>query len=67
MANGICDICKRRPASFRAQVSVNGERQVMELCDDDYRKLARQQRRAIGVWTGYRVLTAVGLERKPPC
>jgi ATP-dependent Clp protease ATP-binding subunit ClpC len=46
MANGICDICKRRPASFRAQVSVNGERQVMELCDDDYRKLARQQRRS---------------------
>ena len=45
MANGICDICKRRPASFRAQVSVNGERQVMELCDADYRKLARQQRR----------------------
>ncbi|MBC7138060.1 MAG: ATP-dependent Clp protease ATP-binding subunit [Defluviimonas sp.] len=45
MANGICDICKSRPASFRAQVSVNGERQVMELCDEDYRKLARQQRR----------------------
>ncbi|SEM25215.1 ATP-dependent Clp protease ATP-binding subunit ClpC [Roseovarius azorensis] len=46
MANGICDICKRRPASFRAQVSVNGERQMMELCDQDYRKLARQQRRS---------------------
>ena len=46
MANGICDICKRRPASFRAQVSVNGERQMMELCDEDYRKLARQQRRS---------------------
>jgi ATP-dependent Clp protease ATP-binding subunit ClpC len=46
MANGICDICKRRPASFRAQVSVNGERQIMELCDEDYRKLARQQRRS---------------------
>lgn len=46
MANGICDICKRRPASFRAQVSVNGDRQLMELCDEDYRKLARQQRRS---------------------
>ena len=46
MANGICDICKRRPASFRAQVSVNGERQMMELCDEDYRKLARQHRRS---------------------
>ena len=46
MANGVCDICKRRPATFRAQVSVNGERQMMELCDEDYRKLARQQRRS---------------------
>lgn len=45
MANGICDFCKRRPASFRAQVLVNGERQMMELCDADYSKLARQQRR----------------------
>ncbi|KRS10586.1 Clp protease ClpC [Roseovarius atlanticus] len=46
MADGICDVCKRRPASFRAQVSVNGERQLMELCDDDYRKLARRQGRS---------------------
>jgi ATP-dependent Clp protease ATP-binding subunit ClpC len=46
MANGICDICKKRPASFRAQVSVNGERKVMELCDEDYRKLARRQNRS---------------------
>ena len=46
MADGICDVCKRRPASFRAQVSVNGERQIMELCDEDYRKLARQQGRS---------------------
>ncbi|GIX14711.1 MAG: hypothetical protein KatS3mg118_2670 [Paracoccaceae bacterium] len=42
MANGICDVCKTRPASFRAQVSVNGERRVMELCEEDYRKLARR-------------------------
>ncbi len=46
MANGICDVCKTRPASFRAQVSVNGERKVMELCDEDYHKLARRQRRS---------------------
>lgn len=45
MANGICDVCKKRPATFRAQVVVNGERQVMELCDEDYRKLARSQGR----------------------
>lgn len=46
MADGICDVCKRRPASFRAQVMVNGERKIMELCDEDYRKLARQQGRS---------------------
>lgn len=46
MANGICDVCKTRPAAFRAQVLVNGERQTMELCDADYRKLARSQGRS---------------------
>jgi ATP-dependent Clp protease ATP-binding subunit ClpC len=46
MANGICDICKSRPASFRAQVSANGERKVMELCDEDYRRIARRQGRS---------------------
>ena len=46
MANGICDICRTRPASFRAQVAVNGERKIMELCDEDYRKLARRQSRS---------------------
>jgi len=46
MANGICDVCKNRPASFRAQVLVNGNRQTMELCDEDYSKLARSQGRS---------------------
>jgi hypothetical protein len=46
MANGICDVCKTRPAAFRAQVLVNGERQTLELCDADYRKLARSQGRS---------------------
>lgn len=46
MANGICDVCNTRPASFRAQVSLNGERRMMELCDEDYRKLARRQSRS---------------------
>ena len=45
LANGICDVCKTRPAAFRAQVLVNGKRQTMELCDEDYRKLARSQGR----------------------
>jgi ATP-dependent Clp protease ATP-binding subunit ClpC len=46
MANGICDICGVRPATVRAQVVVNGQRETMELCDVDYRRLARQQGRS---------------------
>ncbi|SOR27607.1 Chaperone protein ClpB [Methylorubrum extorquens] len=45
MANGICDICGVRPATVRAQVVSNGQRQTMDLCDVDYRRLARQQGR----------------------
>ncbi|RME97013.1 MAG: ATP-dependent Clp protease ATP-binding subunit, partial [Alphaproteobacteria bacterium] len=45
MADGICDICHTRPATVRAQVVSDGERRVMELCDEDYRKLARRQGR----------------------
>ncbi len=44
MADGLCDICGVRPATVRAQVVSNGQRQIMELCDIDYRRLARQQR-----------------------
>ena len=44
MANGFCDVCGVRPATVRAQVVSNGQRQTMELCDVDYRRLARQQR-----------------------
>jgi len=43
MANGICDICGIRPATVRAQVVRDGHRETMELCDLDYRRLARQQ------------------------
>src|SRR6478735_6010712 len=43
MADGICDICGIRPATVRAQVVRNGHRETMELCDIDYRRLARQQ------------------------
>lgn len=45
MANGICDICGVRPATVRAQVVSNGQRRTMDLCDIDYRRLARQQGR----------------------
>jgi len=46
MANGTCDVCGVRPATVRAQVVNNGQRRVMELCDIDYRRLARQQSRS---------------------
>ncbi|MDB5643930.1 MAG: Clp protease ClpC [Hyphomicrobiales bacterium] len=43
MAKGICDVCGIRPATVRAEVVSNGQRRTMELCDVDYRRLARQQ------------------------
>jgi ATP-dependent Clp protease ATP-binding subunit ClpC len=46
MTNGICDVCGVRPATVRAQVVNNGQRRTMELCDIDYRRLARQQGRS---------------------
>jgi ATP-dependent Clp protease ATP-binding subunit ClpC len=45
MADGICDICNIRPATVRARVSSNGQSELLELCDVDYRRLARQQQR----------------------
>jgi ATP-dependent Clp protease ATP-binding subunit ClpC len=42
-----CDICGIRPATVRAQVTTNdGDTQVLDLCEVDYRRLARQQRQS---------------------
>ncbi|MEV5407122.1 hypothetical protein AB0L20_31905, partial [Streptomyces albidoflavus] len=46
VANGLYDICGVRPATVRAQVVSNGQRETMELCDVDYRRLARRQVRS---------------------
>ncbi len=46
MADGVCDICKRRPATIRAQVTLAGQSQAMELCDQDYQRLLRRQSRS---------------------
>jgi len=43
MAHGRCDICGR-PASVRAQVTSNGRRQTMELCEEHYHQIARRSR-----------------------
>src|SRR4051794_12355430 len=41
----MCDICGVRPATVRARVtSSDGQSEVLELCEVDYRRLARQQR-----------------------
>src|SRR5687768_3466823 len=45
MADGICDVCNVRPATVHARVSSNGKSEILELCDLDYRRLARQQQR----------------------
>lgn len=40
----LCDICGIRPAVLRATVvTADGERQTLDLCEQDYRRLARQQ------------------------
>jgi ATP-dependent Clp protease ATP-binding subunit ClpC len=41
----LCDICGIRPATVRARVTTaGGESQILDLCEVDYRRLARQQR-----------------------
>jgi len=44
MNNELCDICKSQPATLQADVSVNGKRRRLKLCDQDYHRLARQSR-----------------------
>jgi ATP-dependent Clp protease ATP-binding subunit ClpC len=40
------DICHVRPSTVRASVVRNGEQETLNLCEVDYRRLARQQRGA---------------------
>nr|WP_149539648.1 AAA family ATPase [Siccirubricoccus phaeus] len=44
MMDGKCDVCGR-PATVRVRASVNGRRQDLELCDEHYREVLRQQGR----------------------
>ena len=43
MANGICDIDGRRPATHRVRVRQDGQEQTLELCNVDYARLRQQQ------------------------
>ncbi|MDE2487800.1 MAG: ATP-dependent Clp protease ATP-binding subunit, partial [Alphaproteobacteria bacterium] len=42
----LCDLCGVRPATVRARVTRNGETEVLNLCEVDYRRLAMRQRSA---------------------
>ncbi|TGR03167.1 ATP-dependent Clp protease ATP-binding subunit [Mesorhizobium sp. M4B.F.Ca.ET.190.01.1.1] len=43
----LCDICKTRPATVRARITTaNGDTRTLDLCETDYRRLARQQRQS---------------------
>lgn len=39
----LCEVCGERPATIRATVSRDGHRETMELCEVDYRRMARRQ------------------------
>ncbi len=43
MADGICDIDNRRPATHTVRVSRNGRETTLELCDTHYNQLRSQQ------------------------
>ena len=43
MARELCEICNQRPASMQVTVSRNGRQEVLNVCNYDYRKLARDQ------------------------
>ena len=42
MSDLLCDLCHARPATVRAEVVSDGRRETMNLCEVDYRRLARQ-------------------------
>jgi len=44
MNSKLCDICKTQPATVQADVSVNGKRRRLSLCESDYRRLASRSR-----------------------
>ncbi|MDZ4194502.1 MAG: Clp protease ClpC, partial [Pseudomonas sp.] len=46
MASKQCQICGQ-PATARVEANLNGRRTTMLLCDDHYRQLVHQQKRAI--------------------
>jgi ATP-dependent Clp protease ATP-binding subunit ClpC len=40
---GLCDICHRRPATVRVQVTQNGRKRTLNVCQQDYARLRAQQ------------------------
>lgn len=46
MAQEICEICGIRPATMRVAVMQDGQREELNICEYDYARLTRQQRRS---------------------
>src|SRR4051812_25593674 len=43
MADGICDLDNRRPATHTVRVRQNGSETTLELCDTHFQQVRRQQ------------------------
>lgn len=43
MADRLCDICNKRPATTTIRVQRDGRTQVIQVCDEDYRRLKDQR------------------------
>ena len=57
----VCDVCGVRPATVRARVTTGqGETETLDLCEVDYRRLARQQRSASPLESNILGVFAVG-------
>ena len=46
MARKQCRVCGQ-PATVRVETNLNGRHSTMQLCDDHYRQLVRQQKRTV--------------------
>jgi ATP-dependent Clp protease ATP-binding subunit ClpC len=43
MARGLCDLCGLRPATVRLELFEGGRRRTLEVCEEDYLRLRREQ------------------------
>ncbi|HEY9789976.1 MAG TPA: ATP-dependent Clp protease ATP-binding subunit [Candidatus Obscuribacterales bacterium] len=46
MSSQLCEICHQRPATMTVRMSEDGRERALNICDYDYRRLRRRERRA---------------------